>query len=63
MQLPPKKNLNFKFFENIFLILQRIGEKKGKKTEKVMKKFKKSTTKYGKNTEKVRQKYENVSKK
>ena len=37
--------------------------KKGKSTEKVMKKYKKSTTKYGKNTEKVRQKYENVSKK
>ena len=47
------------FFENIFLILQKIrekGEKDRKSDEKVQKK-------YGKNTEKVRQKYENVSKK
>ena len=51
-----KKILNFKFFENIFLILQKIGEKDRKSDEKVQKK-------YGKNTEKVRQKYENVSKK
>ena len=49
-------------FENIFLILQRIGEK-GKRTEKVMKKYKKKYKKYGENTEKVRQKYETVSKK
>ena len=59
MQLPPKKILNFKFFENIFLILQKIGEK-GEKDRKSDEKVQK---KYGKNTEKVRQKYENVSKK
>ena len=51
------------FFENVFLILQRIGEKREKGQKKWWKSTKKNYKKYGENTEKVRQKYETVSKK
>ena len=52
--MPAKKNLTFDFFKQYFA---KNRGKKGKSTEKVMKKYEKVQQ----STEKLRQKYEKVS--